>query len=187
LKASSSDYQIIFEKSAEASGVGMGTIIESMPVYTIKAGDSTMWSLRFLGAFLPEAAKLLDRFTVRPSDDTLASIAESLRTGRFVESGRRCPPVHAPMSKVKTLLWLLVPLALVLVVLPVGVAYGEYAQCCEYYEMSAFDYIANEAYRLNGPILFGGLFALFVIVSEFAPGLLALRAEAKARRERNTI
>jgi hypothetical protein len=187
LKAADADYPLIFERSAEALGVELGPIIESMPVYTIKAGDTTMGSLRMLAAVSGKAAQLLDRYTVRPVDDTLGSIAAGLRTGKFVDSGRRRLAAHRPYSLVKFLAWLLLPLIVLVVVLPVGVAYLEYRQCCSSAIGGIGEYVRERAYRSNGPILFGGPFAAFILAGQLVPGLWALRSEAKVRRERRDI
>jgi hypothetical protein len=187
LRAADADYPLIVERSAEALGVDLAPIIESMPVYSIKAGDQTMWSLRALASVLPPAAELVSRYTVRPVDDTLGSIAASLRSGRFVDSGRRRPAVHQPMPLATFLAWLIGPLAVLLVGIPVGVAYLEHRQCCAAGAEALSDYILRRAYRADGPILFAGPFAALVVGSTVLPGLMALRADAKARRARRDL
>jgi hypothetical protein len=185
LKARTADYQLIFERSAAALGVEMTPIINSMPIYSVKAGDSTMSSLRMLGGILPSARSLLARLTVEPVDDTLDSIAASLRSGHFQDSGLKQPPLHQPYTLRGFLAWLLLPPLLLMVILPVGVAFMEYRQCCG--EGEALPYILGRAWRGNGPILLGLPLTLLILVGQLVPGLWALRQEEKLRRDRQSL
>ncbi len=185
LKARNTDYQLIFERSAAALGVDMTPIINSMPIYTVKAGDATMSSLRMLGGILPSARGLLARLTVAPVDDTLASIAASLRSGHFVDSGARQPPLHQPYSLRAFLAWLLLPPLLLMVILPVGVAFMEHSQCCADTEVLPF--VLARAWRGDGPILVGLPLTVLILLVQLLPGLLALWQEEKLRRERQRL
>jgi hypothetical protein len=186
LKAQQTDYQLIFERSAEQTGVDIAPIIESMPIYTVKAGDTTMSSLRMLGGVSASARSHLARLTVAQVDDTLASIAASLRTGRFVDSGRKKAPLHEPNTLKKFLFWLTVPWLLLLIALPVGVAAIEYVQCCQS-QGEPIAYILARAWRGDGPILFGLPFASVILAVQLIPGLWALRQEARLRRDRRDL
>jgi len=186
LKARHIDYQLIFERSAAALGVEMTPIIETMPIYTVKASDATMSSLSMLGGVSSAARALLARLTVAPVDDTLASIAASLRTGRFVDSGRKQPPLHKPYSLRAFFSWLLLPPAVLLVGLPVGVAWLEFRQCCEMSGGFAA-YVAERAWRGDGPILVGLPVAIVVLAVQLWPGLASLREDARLRRERQDL
>ncbi len=187
LKATDGDYRLIFERSAEALKVEMTPIIETMPIYTFKAGDAAMNSLRMLAGISARAASLLDRNTVRPVDDTLGSIAEALRSGRFVDSGRRHPPIHQPYSARAFWLWALLPPFVALVVFPGVIAGVEYWQCCTTPGRSLMDYVLGRAWRGNGPVIVGGLFTALILGVQFLPGLWALRADARLRRDRRDI
>jgi hypothetical protein len=185
LKARNTDYQLIFERSAAALGVDMTPIINSMPLYTVKGGDSTMSSLRMLGGILPAARDLLARLTVAPVDDTLASIAASLRSGHFVDSGLKQPPLHQPYSLRGFLAWLLLPPLLLMVILPVGVAFMEHRQCGT--EAEALPFILGRAWRGDGPILVGLPLTVVVLMVQLLPGFLALWQEQKLRRDRQRL
>jgi hypothetical protein len=187
LKASHSDFQLIYERSAEALGVDLPPIIESMPIYSIKAGDGTMWSLRYLAAVSQGAAALLERYTVHPVDDTIDSIAESLRQGRFVDSGRRRPALHTPMSGPAVAAWIVVPLLLLVVLLPLGVGYLEYRQCVCPAGTGAAEFILSRGYRADGPLLLSAVLLAIVFGGSILPGLLAMRREARLRRERGRL
>lgn len=184
LKATGADCGVIFERSAEALNVDPWSIIETMPAYTQKASDGTMTSLRMLSAASGPAADLLDLYTVRPVDDTLGSIAAALRTGRFIDSSRRQPPVHGPAG-----LLALVPSPpfAVLFIFPVFTALIECWHCCSGPGRPLADYILNRAWRRDGPVIIGGFFTSLILGVQFLPGLRALRTDARLRRDRRDI
>lgn len=190
LKATDGDYRLIFERSAEALKVDLVPIIQSMPIYTFKVGDAAMNSLRMLAGISARAASLLSRNTVCPVDDTLGSIAASLRSGRFVDSGRRQPPIHHPYSAGAFWLWALLPPFVALGLFPAIIALFEYWQCCGVLSPSfteSMDYVLGRAWRWNGPVILGSLFTALILGGQLLPGLWALRADARLRRDRRDI
>lgn len=115
VRAGPADMRMILQRAAQETGADLNAIVESMPVYAFRYGDATMASLRWLSGLSRRAARLLERSTVRPVDDTLESIAASLRGGKYVDSGLRGQPSHPANSFWRTLRWGLVPLALVVI------------------------------------------------------------------------
>lgn len=187
LKAADGDYETIMERSAEALGIDLRPIIESMPVYSVKAGEATLASLQMIAAVSPRAASLLDQYTVRPIDDTLASIGATLRTGRFVDSGRRQPPAHAPYSRAKFLFRLATPFVVLLGLFPLVSALLGYLQRFGMSGTFLWDYVAHTAYRSEGMIALALALLVFDLGRRTIPGILAVWADSRRRRARRDI
>jgi len=90
------DCHDMMEEAAQAHGVPLIDIINTMPVYRIKRGDMVMWSLVDLAAFSPRAAQMVATFTIKMQIDTLRSLATSIETGRYVSSGQTTGDMHVP-------------------------------------------------------------------------------------------
>lgn len=158
--------------------VDLNQIVASMPMYAVKAGEATMYSLQNLAPFRDDAARLLTRFDVLHDDETLQSLAETLETQRYVASGFTLDPMYPPRSRRYVLLWVTFILFAAFVLVPSGFTA---MQCSPTYVFCrpALPGLAMEYLPVPGFI------GLAVLAYAFVPGLLALRYDRTRKVDRH--
>ena len=98
--------ELLWERLTEATGVDPEPIHESYPDLSTGLSGWVLASLRKLAPFSDAARAELERLDPGLPVMTLASLTESLRLGRWVESGLQGPPLHPPWSALGVVLWL---------------------------------------------------------------------------------
>jgi len=116
------DFYKIYKKCCSELNVSLNSILNTMPIYRVRAGVLVMASLRKLAPFNARAAMVLDQYDVHFEDETLESLTETMYRGRYVSSGKTQPPLHPPRSKLYVYFWLAGVFALVFLI-PFGLAY----------------------------------------------------------------
>lgn len=99
------DFHQIYERLCEELNVPLAAILNTMPVYRVVVGDLVLNSWRNLAPFSKTAARLLNEHDVRMECETLGSLAETMRQGRYVSSGEFWPSVYPPRSMKYVLGW----------------------------------------------------------------------------------
>ncbi len=116
------EFYRIYKRCCSELHVSLNSILNTMPIYRVKAGNQVMASLRKLAPFYKRAAMVLDQSDVHFEDETLESLAETMYRGRYISSGKTQPPLHPPRSRLYVYCWLAGVLALVILI-PFGLAY----------------------------------------------------------------
>lgn len=110
------DFEDIYERCCSELGIPLPRIVSSMPMYRIRASEMIMSSLQNLAPFRQDAAKLLEKYSVRTEDETLASLAETMRREEYVPSGSYNESTHPPRSRKYSYLWCLFYLSLAIII-----------------------------------------------------------------------
>lgn len=108
------EFEELVELACEECGVEYPDLYDSSPEFP-EQSDTVIWSLQFLAAFSDNARKGLAGFSRQAHVATLASAAESIRAGRYVESGRTRQVDYEPFSRAQVFVYLAVacfPMAL---------------------------------------------------------------------------
>ena len=173
----------VYERASAATGVPFGQIHASLPLYRFKVGETTMSSLRNLAALSARARARLAHVDVRLETETLASLVETFRTGRYVSSGLLQPPLNPPRSRRYVLFW-----TLALLLGPVAIAAGLTLLPCNSLRNDCW---SPPAERFRAFLFWPTLICAGLLALAWLPGLLdlwrAARREARraaARRRR---
>jgi hypothetical protein len=110
------DFYRIYRKCSSELKVSLNSILNTMPIYRVKAGNQVMASLRRLAPFNERAAMVLDQSDVHFEDETLESLAETMYRGRYISSGETQPPLHPPRSRLYVYCWVAGIFALVFLI-----------------------------------------------------------------------
>lgn len=170
------DLEEVFDRCGEELGVSGDNILDTMPDYRPEAGELTMNSWRNLAPFSPRAAMLLAAHDVPVDDDTLGSLAESLRRGVHVPSGAYLPSENTPRSKRYVVGW-----GVGIVGAAIACAFGLALLPCD----SACRACADSTWQAMTealPITLG--IAMLVEAIAFVPGLVGLWRWKDTRRGR---
>jgi hypothetical protein len=116
------DFYRIYRTCCAELNVSLNSILNTMPIYRVRAGALVMASLRRLAPFSKRAAMVLDEYDVHFEDETIESLAQTMYKGRYISSGKTQPPLHPPHSKAYMILWLFGLFALVFLI-PYSLAY----------------------------------------------------------------
>jgi hypothetical protein len=101
------EFHEIYEQCCEELGVSLPLILNSMPMYRQKLWEFVLSSLRNLAPFNKRADALLAKHDVQIEDETLGSLAQSMRENAYVSSGEYWPPENPPRSKTYVISWAL--------------------------------------------------------------------------------
>lgn len=163
----------IYEECCAALDVPLAGIINSMPMYRQKVGDVMLNSWRNLAAFSTQAQALLAKYDVPIEDETMASLAESMRQGIYVSSGKFCPPQNPPRSKTYVLGWT-AGLSIASIAVPFAFTLLPCNPVCSDCTLSTWSQMQEML-----PVSLGIL--AFVQAIAFVPGLYGIHAEKTKR------
>lgn len=111
---------------------------------------------------------MVARLSYRVHVDTLGSVAESIRSGKYVKSGQLYPPAYEEFSRIRSLIWLAVYLV------PLGVAlWAAFGPCRTFGPNCPRD----PDYQL-GALAVGGGLTLVLLAASILPGVRELRRQA---------
>lgn len=167
------EFREIYEECCAALDVPLAGIINSMPTYRQKVGDMTLNSWRNLAPFSKQAHALLTKYDVPIENETMASLAESMRQGIYVSSGKFCPQQNTPRSKTYVLGWT-AGLASAAVAAPYALTLLPCNPVCSDCTLSTWSQMQEML-----PVSIG-LFAVVQTIA-FIPGLYGLTTEKKKR------
>lgn len=166
------DFHDIYERCCQALNVPLPAILNTMPVYRQRIGEQMMNGWRLLAPFFARADRLLAEHDVRMECETLDSLAETMRQGRYVSSGQFWPRANPLRSKRYVLGWL-AGLMGATVAVPYALTFLPCRLICIYWGFSTFTQMQNML-----PVAFA--IFLFVLVVTIAPGVYGLYLNPKA-------